>query len=210
MLPTSLYTQTPPLRQQAFEQIRERLLAEGPNAYGDRLTEVELARELAMSRTPVREALQQLAAAGLVEPGPRGGYVSSRPRLRDVNEEYDLRMLLECRAAALAATSSSASVIRADGEAGGSAFHLAVANAAGNRALASSIAVVWEGSVTRRLRFVRAEADEQVLRDGHRAVAAAVKARDGVAAERAMRDHLAAARDLALVAVGAEREARAG
>jgi DNA-binding GntR family transcriptional regulator len=203
-----LETSTPPLRQQAFEQIRERLLVEGPNAYGERLTEQELARQLAMSRTPVREALQQLAAAGLVERGPKGGYAPSRPRLRDVNEEYDLRLLLESRAAALAATSSCSWGTQSVGDAGGSAFHLAVAHAAGHRALASSIAVVWESSVTHRLRLVQGEADERLLRDGHRAIAAAVAAQDAIAAERAMRDHLAVARDLALAALGAERERR--
>jgi DNA-binding FadR family transcriptional regulator len=62
--------------------------------------------------------------------------------------------------------------------------------------------------VTHRLRLVQGEADERLLRDGHRAIAAAVAARDAIAAERAMRDHLAVARDLALAALGAERERR--
>jgi DNA-binding GntR family transcriptional regulator len=96
-----------------------------------------------------------------------------------------------------------------DGDVGGPAFHLAVADASGSRALASSIAVVWESSVTQRLRLVRAEADQRVLHEGHSAVAAAVAARDGVAAERAMRDHLALARDLALAAFGTERKTTA-
>jgi len=62
---------------------------------GDRLLEVDLARRLGVSRSPVREALAQLALEGLVESVPyRGTFVRrlDAPRLREL---VDFRLVLE-------------------------------------------------------------------------------------------------------------------
>jgi DNA-binding GntR family transcriptional regulator len=56
----------PPLRRQAAEQRLRDAIVRGDLAPGERLTEVELAGWLGVSRTPVREALSRLAATGLV------------------------------------------------------------------------------------------------------------------------------------------------
>ncbi|MFI4860938.1 MAG: GntR family transcriptional regulator [Phycisphaerales bacterium JB063] len=69
---------------------------------GDRLVEKDLAEEFAVSRTPVREALGQLVATGLIEMQPnRGAVVRSfgPDQLRDI---YTLRQILESHAARLA------------------------------------------------------------------------------------------------------------
>lgn len=69
---------------------------------GDRLVEKDLAEEFAVSRTPVREALGQLVATGLIEMQPNRGAVV-RPftpvQIRDI---YTLRQILESHAARLA------------------------------------------------------------------------------------------------------------
>ncbi len=66
---------------------------------GERLQVLEIAAKLGVSLTPVRQAVQQLAAEGLVEIRPRSGTFVARLTARDVGETCDLRCALECLAA---------------------------------------------------------------------------------------------------------------
>src|SRR5579863_967780 len=70
---------------------------------GQRLSEAELARELGVSRTPVREAIIQLRADGLVEVMPQLGSFVSKISLRNVREAQFAREALECAAIRIAA-----------------------------------------------------------------------------------------------------------
>jgi DNA-binding GntR family transcriptional regulator/NAD(P)-dependent dehydrogenase (short-subunit alcohol dehydrogenase family) len=65
---------------------------------GQRLSEAELARELGVSRTPVREAIIQLRTDGLVEVTPQAGSFVSKISLRSVREAQFAREALECAA----------------------------------------------------------------------------------------------------------------
>lgn len=76
----------------------------GALAPGSRLGEVELAEQLGVSRTPVREALRRLAADGLVDVLPNRGARVARWTPADLEEIYELRALLESHGAARAAT----------------------------------------------------------------------------------------------------------
>ena len=69
---------------------------------GDRLVEEELAHLLGVSRTPIREALAELAATGLVEVKPNHGAVVRPFGDVQLRELYHLRRLLESEAARLA------------------------------------------------------------------------------------------------------------
>lgn len=69
---------------------------------GERLREVELADLHGVSRTPVREALQELANIGLVELKPNCGAVVAAFGLREIEEIYEVRSLLEAEATRLA------------------------------------------------------------------------------------------------------------
>ncbi|OBC01029.1 hypothetical protein A5784_02090 [Mycobacterium sp. 852013-50091_SCH5140682] len=91
--------------QTVYVALRHRLSA-GRYAPGDRLTEVELAEELGVSRTPVREALQRLHADGLVSRAGRGAVVAglSTKERRDL---YQVREVLEQLAARSAAQRQS-------------------------------------------------------------------------------------------------------
>jgi GntR family transcriptional regulator, gluconate operon transcriptional repressor len=91
------------LSDRTTELLRERILA-GDFGLGERLVEARIARQLQISRGPVREALRQLRAEGLVreEPG-RGSFVVDLT-VDDINEIYDLRAALEARAARLVIT----------------------------------------------------------------------------------------------------------
>ena len=70
---------------------------------GDRLREIEVAERLALSRTPVREALRKLESDGIVEHRPRLGAVIRILTPSEVVELYEMRLVLERTAAQMAA-----------------------------------------------------------------------------------------------------------
>ncbi len=78
---------------------------------GDRLREVDVADRLALSRTPVREALRRLESDGIVEHRPRIGAVVRKLSLPEVVELYEMRLVLERTAAEMAAKHANAAEI---------------------------------------------------------------------------------------------------
>lgn len=100
----------PSLTEQAAEEIRSRIVR-GAFQLGELLSEITLANELGVSKTPVREALMQLKREGLVEVHPqRGTFVFSMTadeviklsELRTILESAALRLALERNAPLLA------------------------------------------------------------------------------------------------------------
>ncbi len=83
-------------------EIQKRIL-DGSIHVGAWIRQETLAAELGISRTPVREALRQLQAGGLVEVVPRRGTYVRGPSPRDIREGYAVRAELEGMAAQLAA-----------------------------------------------------------------------------------------------------------
>jgi DNA-binding GntR family transcriptional regulator len=69
---------------------------------GQRLLSDELARELGVSLTPVRHALNQLAVEGLIEVHPRSGTYVASMSAEEVAETFEIRAALEALAAARA------------------------------------------------------------------------------------------------------------
>lgn len=95
----------PPLRnrqQTVVEQLRELILS-GVLAGGQRLLEIPLSEQLAVSRTPVREALIVLAEDGLVEYRQNRGYVVREFSVEYILDAYLVREILEGLACRLAA-----------------------------------------------------------------------------------------------------------
>lgn len=87
----------PSLTDQIYQRIRFQLRA-GTFAPGERLVESSLATQLAVSRSPVREALNRLAADGLLDLRSGGFYVTM-PTAQDMAEIFEMRRLLEPSAA---------------------------------------------------------------------------------------------------------------
>src|SRR5262249_9886124 len=85
-----------------YETLLQAILG-GRYAAGDELTEVALAAELGVSRTPVHEALKRLAIDGLVEPMSNRHSRVVRLTEPQVREIYEMRLLLEPAAAERAA-----------------------------------------------------------------------------------------------------------
>lgn len=86
----------------ALKWLRERIIT-GALPPGARLSDLVLAREIGISRTPIREAIRMLAADGLVEVVPHQGATVRAPSLDELDELYEIRAVLEAHAAARAA-----------------------------------------------------------------------------------------------------------
>ncbi|CAH0282372.1 GntR family transcriptional regulator [Roseomonas sp. CECT 9278] len=205
------------LREQALDTIRGRIL-DLRYPPGSLLSENQLSEEMGISRTPIREALRELAAGGLVRILPQRGVVVAEPSVRDIVEVYQLREQLECFAARLAAehlTEADARALAADHAEALAQFahgNLQEAYEASVRLHARIIAL------TRNARLARfmAQLGDQVHRFGlmtlrhgrapqaleeHGRIIDAIVARDGATAEALMRDHLRADRDMAMAAL---------
>ena len=86
--------QPAPLNKLAYEKLRESIMA-GHLKPGEIYNEMSLAEELGISRTPVREALVELSAQGLVTFLPRRGVQINAFTERDIEEVFELRKLVE-------------------------------------------------------------------------------------------------------------------
>lgn len=91
-----------PLREIVFENLREAIL-EGKLEPGQRMMEIQLAEQLGVSRTPVREAIRKLELEGLVVMIPRKGAYVADVSIKDIMEVLEVRVAIEGLAASLAA-----------------------------------------------------------------------------------------------------------
>ncbi|WP_258358611.1 GntR family transcriptional regulator [Moorella sulfitireducens] len=107
-----LENQRRPLRYTVYQYLKESIL-EGRYQKGDRLTEAEIAKELEISRTPVREALRKLEQEGLVSYELGKGIVVIYLGAKDMLEIYSIMVALEGMAARLAAENISPDEIEA-------------------------------------------------------------------------------------------------
>ncbi len=91
-----------PLREMVFEALMDAIML-GQLSPGERLLEVQLADEMGVSRTPVREAIRRLELEGFVVMVPRKGAYVAGLSIQDVESVYEIRTALECLAVDLAA-----------------------------------------------------------------------------------------------------------
>jgi DNA-binding FadR family transcriptional regulator len=207
-----------------YEQVSEQisaLIRSGEFPPGARLpAERDLAKTLGVSRPVVREAMIALEVAGLVEVRiGSGAYVlhkaeDSAARLNPGHSPSDLvnaRMLIEGEVAGLAAESATPADLAAIAQsleqmtqahdagrpwhAADLAFHVAIANATGNSALASVVDRLWQeqyGPMFSLLsQRVRLSENWPATREGHQRIYEAIDAGKRDAAKAAMRAHLA-------------------
>ena len=91
-----------PLREVVYETLREAIKT-GSLTPGERLMEIQLAEELGVSRTPVREAIRKLELERFVVMIPRRGTYVANLSLKDINEVFEIRAAVDGLAAGLAA-----------------------------------------------------------------------------------------------------------
>jgi DNA-binding GntR family transcriptional regulator len=188
--------------------VRE-MIVDGRLASGERINEVRLSQALGVSRTPLREALNRLAAEGAVSSTPAIGY-SVRPLdVEEFEQLYDIRPLLDPEALRLAGLPSPAAIARLealnlrfaaarDAETAISLddeWHLALIAGCPNRLLVEMI----EGLMRRTRRYEVALLREQPNRlratTDHDGILAALRAGDLAAACAALKTNMQSGRD---------------
>ncbi|HQA49351.1 MAG: GntR family transcriptional regulator [Syntrophomonadaceae bacterium] len=91
-----------PLRELVFDALREAII-NGTLKPRERLMEIQLAEELGVSRTPIREALRKLELEGFIVMVPRKGAYVADISFKDIADVFEIRAALEALAAGLAA-----------------------------------------------------------------------------------------------------------
>ncbi|MBR0127021.1 MAG: GntR family transcriptional regulator [Firmicutes bacterium] len=100
-----------PLREMVYEELKMQILT-GAIIPGTRMMEVELADEMGVSRTPIREAIRKLEKEGLVTIEPRRGAYASMISTEDMIEILEVRQDLEGLAAYFAADRMSSDKLK--------------------------------------------------------------------------------------------------
>ena len=92
--PTMIIEQPVPIRKQVYLYLREQILKHSIKP-SSRLVEAQVAKEIGISRTPVREALHLLEKDGFVEAIPRVGYRVKKLEWEELNEIFEIRRVNE-------------------------------------------------------------------------------------------------------------------
>jgi len=210
--PVRSYTGEASHGQSAYHRILDAIRT-GDLAPGTRLRETDLAAQLGISRTPVREAIRLLEADGLVVHVPRAGASVRKLDYSEVMELYEMRAVLEGTAARMAARSASEleiaelEAMNADMSVAGNdealrtlnrQFHDAMFNAAKNRFLVTTMAALSRtlivlGPTT----LAEPERATQAIEE-HARLLDAIRRGDADGAEREMRAHIEAAHRMRL------------
>ncbi len=204
-----------------YEQIYRRII-EGVYRPGERLIEQRIAEELAVSRTPVREALVRLEGAGLVVNARHKGAMVRTLTREDIVDLYELRAVLESLAAKRAAahadeddlTRMDEAIAEFDRAIAGTGpmtidelhelnaanrkFHETVLTAARHPLLGQLLSVTVDAPLVFQAfrRFDRSESERSNL--FHRLLRHAIGVQDGSRAARLMTEHIEQGRDVLL------------
>lgn len=189
-------------------EIERRIIA-GEVEPGAKLNEAELAAAMGISRGPVREAFRALEQAGLVHTEKNRGVFVRQVSLQEANDIYEVRAALEAQIGRLAAKRITAEqlerlrgVVKRMHAVGRSRdpdayfplnleFHETLAEACGNRALATNYRrVVNELNLYRRQAIMRNVDIIPVSTKEHEAIVEAVAQGDAAAAERLLYAHV--------------------
>ena len=175
---------------------------------GRRLNEVHLAEELGVSRTPLREAIGQVAADGLLEQRPRLGYFVRGLDLQEFVDLYAMRRILDPAALELAGLPSAELSRRLEAinqqivdSAGDprqvidldNRWHFALLEHCPNRILLEQIEHFIRRTCRYELAYFREQAHVGVAVDEHRAIQRALERRDLAAAVSGLRQNMTSA-----------------
>jgi len=183
------------IAQHAVDGLRQALTA-GELAPGDKVRQEEIAAALGISLSPVREALAVLEREGQVTYRPRRGYFVTELDVDDLREIYELRALLEARAAlralplfdegalervAIAARDCARAVDDGDVAAELEAnrrFHFGLFESPGQSHTLRVIGLLWDSTETYRAMYYNAPAARREAIAAHERIMAAARARD--------------------------------
>ena len=195
------------IREKVYDHLRNEILS-NRIAAGTRLVEGRLAKQINVSRTPVREALHILEMEGLVESIPRVGYRVKELRWEDVEELCEIRAVNEILAAQwamkritpreLAAMQQNIDTAEAEIQAGNpecfverdAEFHEMLARASGSQRLLELCQMLRRHMLRYRIESLYVVESGLRAIGGHRRVLECLEKKDAVGIESAIRDHL--------------------
>ena len=196
---------TAPHVERAYSNLKAGIV-EGRYRPGASLSEVSLAAEHGMSRTPIREGLARLWQEGYLDRVVGHGYFVARVTVQQIHDTFDVRRLLEGAAAARAAELASPADVQRlralasvpivpsqdyrQSEAANVQFHLAIARCARN-SLAQELIERCLAQVDRFMSLgVNFGQFTETATEAHLLVVDAIEAHDPVTARARMEDHL--------------------
>jgi DNA-binding GntR family transcriptional regulator len=210
------------LRNRIYQQIKRDIIG-GVYASGEAVSPVALAKKYRVSMTPVREAFHALQREGLIEIFPRLGYFVTSVTVKDIQDIFALRAIIEGAAAAQAAKCITKGELRHLEEVQGNyesgdtrtywnylrdnrEFHYGIALATRNRWLAESVERLLDQ--VERFVFLALEMEDYVkdILVLHPRVIAALKEGDSAKAKKAMVEGIEKTRDAVLDAVMSGKE----
>lgn len=191
-----------------IRDVLEQEIVTGAWGAGDRLDESALATRFGVSRTPIREAINQLASAALIEQIPNRGAFVRQVGLAQLVEMFEVMAELEGMAGRLAARRADAKALQSLNQAHATCaaaarsrdpdayyyenerFHHLIYEACGNAFLIAEAKRLHQRlKAYRRLQLRVAQRTPQSLAE-HERIVAAIGAGDGEAAERELRAHV--------------------
>jgi DNA-binding GntR family transcriptional regulator len=197
------------LSEDVYWQLR-REIVRGELRPNQPVAEIDIAERLNVSRTPVRESMQRLAADGLVISRRRRWLVYEHSK-QEIEEIYEVRLALEGYAARLASQRISDAQTEglahlcesaaADGQLTvrvehNEIFHNRLVSIGGNERLASMLAHNRNFAFNRQVASLYTPDDLAVSATQHTRLVEAVLARDGDAAEQTAREHIQSALEI--------------
>ena len=208
---TPMSRKSPPLRSRETSQVQRAYrnikagIVNGRYQAGMPLSELALAAEHGMSRTPIREGLARLCQEHYLERVSGRGYFVARVTVQNIHDTFDVRRLLEgaaaARAAELATDDEIAELARLarvrpstsdyrHAEQANTRFHLAIA-AAGRNRLATELIEQCLAQIDRFMSLgVSFGPLQDQAADAHNAIVDAIRRRDPAAARLRMEEHL--------------------
>lgn len=197
----------PPTAQEAvLEELRRRITS-GRIGASCPIRQDDLAKQLGVSRAPVREALKTLVGESLVDYEPHRGYFVSALNYRDLEEIYRIRTLLESELAPAAAAVADAALVgaleteiaameAADGRGDlaalqqhNRAFHFLIFGAAGLPHFLEHLRIAWNRTDAYRALYYAEPTNRQRVHEEHRRIVAALASNDGHATSRLLDEH---------------------
>jgi DNA-binding GntR family transcriptional regulator len=198
---------TPTLTERVYLDLRSAIIT-GNVPGGTRLVESNLAAEMQVSRTPVREALHKLALEGLLYSIPRAGYIVEEMSDHDVEDLFDVRIKIEQMAARMAMEKISPDEIeqlarnleQADlvlqNDLGrkmaelDTEFHGIIYKAARSKTLYRICQTLSDHTLKYRIALIDKSEMGRKTRDGHFQIYAAILAKDLAMVDAAIQSHL--------------------
>lgn len=206
---------TKSLREQVYQALRK-IILKGDLASGERIVETKLAKQLNVSRTPIREAIGQLQREKLIVSSTQGGFRVTTLSIQDAIQLYECRIALEQVAIAHACKLADSQqlqqlekyVLRAEQIAQSPSvstdsyqlleldyqFHRLIASSSQNQWLLALLEQVFDKMALLRIQTTKHNPQVLEIRLEHRQIYQAIAQRNPDLAQKTIREHLIASK----------------